>query len=106
MPTMRIMRPPAGMKEWFVKMEEEGHALLDESGGMATRTRRYRITFALTLTLILAAMWAGLVLLVDIDLAGKVITTLVTSIGIVFVWFMAMNPHKAWSVTYGSRLKK
>ena len=46
------MRPPEGLEDWFDKMEQEQLSMLDQPGGWNTRSRRYRVTFAISMTVL------------------------------------------------------
>ena len=99
------MRPPEGIKEWFEELEEEQHALLEEPGGMATKSRHYRVTFAIVASFLGVATWTVLMLLIDWTTAGRVVTAVVCAIDVASIWVMALAPHRFVSMFFGRKRK-
>ncbi len=89
------MRPPEGLKDWFDKMEEEQLSMLDQPGGWNTRSRRYRIVFAVVMTLILVAEVVVLASVISDDIAGLVVGVIITIPLVVWLWVLAVNPTRA-----------
>jgi len=92
-----VRLPPKDVKRWFDEYEKEQMELLDRPGGWNSRSRRYRLVFAVITALIVVAEMVFLAIVLGDGKADALVVSIIIVVPIlVFLSLLVVDAPRAF----------